>query len=98
MRGRVSTASTLQRLGLRAVGRLGGLRALADPERRRAVEGLLRRGAQAGYSAQVAAGRAFVKRLDSVAASSVANEELSIVGSRRATVVKPPVSDDIELF
>ena len=61
MRGRVSTASTLQRLGLRAVGRLGGLRALADPERRRPVEGLLRRGAQAGYSAQVAAGRAFVK-------------------------------------
>lgn len=62
MRGRVSTASTIQRLGLRAVGRLGGLRALADPERRRVVEGLLRRGAQAGYSAQVAAGRAFVKR------------------------------------
>jgi len=62
MRGRVSTASTLQRLGVRAVGRLGGLRALADPERRRSVEGLLRRGAQAGYSAQVAAGRAFVKR------------------------------------
>ena len=47
---------------------------------------------------QPVTGRAFVKRLDSVAASSVASEELSIVGSRRATVVKPPVSDDIELF
>jgi chemotaxis protein CheD len=40
-------------------------------------------------------GRAFVKRLDSVAGASVAREELSIVGTR--SVVKPPM-DDIELF
>ncbi|MBI4920680.1 MAG: hypothetical protein HY834_02940 [Devosia nanyangense] len=40
-------------------------------------------------------GRAFVKRLDSVAGASVAREELSIVGTRSA--VKPPM-DDIELF
>lgn len=40
-------------------------------------------------------GRAFVKRLDSVAGASVACEELSIVGTR--SVVKPPM-DDIELF
>jgi chemotaxis protein CheD len=39
-------------------------------------------------------GRAFVKRLDSTAASTVAREELSIVGSR---VLRPPVVD-IELF
>jgi chemotaxis protein CheD len=43
-------------------------------------------------------GRAFVKRLDSAAASSVEREELSIVGSRRAAVPRPPVQDDIELF
>lgn len=42
-------------------------------------------------------GRAFVKRLDSAAASSVAREELSIVGSRIAAAVRPPVPD-IELF
>jgi chemotaxis protein CheD len=42
-------------------------------------------------------GRAFVKRLDSVAGATVAKEELSIVGSR--AVPKPaPVVDDIELF
>lgn len=45
-------------------------------------------------------GRAFVKRLDSIAASSVAKEELSIVGTRiaQAAVVKPAANDDIELF
>jgi chemotaxis protein CheD len=45
-------------------------------------------------------GRAFVKRLDSAAASSVAREELSIVGTRmaQAAVAKPVASDDIELF
>jgi len=45
-------------------------------------------------------GRAFVKRLDSIAASSVAREELSIVGTRmaQAAVVKPAANDDIELF
>ena len=45
-------------------------------------------------------GRAFVRRLDSVAASSVAREELSIVGRRRAQAIAPrqPASDDIELF
>ncbi len=43
-------------------------------------------------------GRAFVKRLDSAAASTVEREELSIVGSRRAAVTRPPVQDDIELF
>jgi chemotaxis protein CheD len=47
-------------------------------------------------------GRAFIKRLDSVTASTVAHEELSIVGSRRAAMAaaaapKPP-ADDIELF
>ena len=41
-------------------------------------------------------GRAFVKRLDAVVASTVANEELSMVG-RRVAAVKPPV-DDVELF
>ena len=45
-------------------------------------------------------GRAFVKRLDSIAASRVAREELSIVGTRmaQAAVVKPAANDDIELF
>jgi len=45
-------------------------------------------------------GRAFVKRLDSAAASSVAREELSIVGTRmaQAAVAKPVANDDIELF
>jgi len=45
-------------------------------------------------------GRAFVKRLDSVAASSVAREELSIVGKRMAQAIAPrqPTNDDIELF
>ncbi|MBN9305819.1 MULTISPECIES: hypothetical protein [unclassified Devosia] len=45
-------------------------------------------------------GRAFVKRLDSVAASSVAREELSIVGRRMAQAFAPrqPANDDIELF
>ena len=42
-------------------------------------------------------GRAFVKRLDSSAAASVAKEELTIVGSRRTIAPRPPV-DDIELF
>jgi chemotaxis protein CheD len=42
-------------------------------------------------------GRAFVKRLDSAAASNVAKEELSIVSRRAAPIIKPPV-DDIELF
>jgi chemotaxis protein CheD len=41
-------------------------------------------------------GRAFVKRLDSDAASNVAREELAIVVSR-VTPSKPP-TDDIELF
>jgi chemotaxis protein CheD len=39
-------------------------------------------------------GRAFVKRLDSAAASTVATEELSIVRTR----VPHPPADDIELF
>jgi chemotaxis protein CheD len=43
-----------------------------------------------------ASGRAFVKRLDSAAASSVAREELSIVG-RRIAAMRPAVPD-IELF
>ncbi|RYE07712.1 MAG: chemotaxis protein CheD [Hyphomicrobiales bacterium] len=43
-------------------------------------------------------GRAFVKRLDSVAASNVAREELSIVGSRRAPRPAPSAAPDIELF
>jgi len=47
-------------------------------------------------------GRAFIKRLDSVAGANVAKEELSIVGSRvaaaKATVVKPAIAGDIELF
>jgi len=42
-------------------------------------------------------GRAFVKRLDSTAASHVEREELSIVTKRVAAIVRPPV-DDIELF
>ncbi|HVY52018.1 MAG TPA: hypothetical protein VHA07_10730 [Devosia sp.] len=41
-------------------------------------------------------GRAFVKRLGNAAASSVAREELSIVGSR-VSALRPPVVD-IELF
>jgi chemotaxis protein CheD len=40
-------------------------------------------------------GRAFVKRLDSAAANTVAREELSIVGNR-TTLVRP--AHDIELF
>jgi len=40
-------------------------------------------------------GRAFVKRLDSTAASNVAREELSIA---RIAPSKPPAADDIELF
>jgi chemotaxis protein CheD len=48
-------------------------------------------------------GRAFIKRLDSVAGASVAREELTIVGRRVAAAVaaaaKPVVFDDnIELF
>lgn len=42
-------------------------------------------------------GRAFVKRLDSTAANSIAREELSIVVRRATRIVRPPV-DDIELF
>ena len=43
-------------------------------------------------------GRALVKRLDSAAANTVANEEISIVARRAAApIVKAPV-DDIELF
>ncbi len=42
-------------------------------------------------------GRAFVKRLDSMAASNVATEELAIVNRRVAPIVRPP-ADDIELF
>ncbi|HEX4298984.1 MAG TPA: hypothetical protein VHZ56_13265 [Devosia sp.] len=41
-------------------------------------------------------GRAFVKRLDSVAGASVAREELTIVSSRR--IARRPPADDIELF
>lgn len=40
-------------------------------------------------------GRAFVKRLDNAAASSVAREELAVVSRR--TVIRPK-ADDIELF
>ena len=44
-------------------------------------------------------GRAFVKRLDSVAGASVAREELSIVSKRVAPKAAPtPAMDDIELF
>ncbi|MEP7241212.1 MAG: hypothetical protein ABI697_10040 [Devosia sp.] len=42
-------------------------------------------------------GRAFVKRLDSSVASTVASEELSIVGSRR-TALRPAAGNDVELF
>jgi chemotaxis protein CheD len=42
-------------------------------------------------------GRAFVKRLDSNAASNVATEELAIVNRRVAPIVRAPV-DDLELF
>lgn len=41
-----------------------------------------------------ASGRAFVKRLDNVAASNVAREEMAVA---KRPVVRPPV-DDIELF
>ena len=43
-------------------------------------------------------GRAFVKRLDSVAGANVAKEELSIVGSRIAPKRAANVIPDIELF
>jgi chemotaxis protein CheD len=43
-------------------------------------------------------GRAFVKRLDSVAGANVEREELSIVGSRRAPKPAPAAVPDIELF
>ncbi len=43
-------------------------------------------------------GRAFVKRLDSVAGASVANEEMSIVSKRAAIKSVAPAADDIELF
>jgi chemotaxis protein CheD len=47
-------------------------------------------------------GRAFIKRLDSAAANTVAREELSIVGSRMAAaqraVATRPATGDIELF
>ena len=42
-------------------------------------------------------GRAFVKRLDSVAGANVAREELSIVRSA-SRPSRAPVADDIELF
>ncbi len=43
-------------------------------------------------------GRAFVKRLDSVAGASVEREELSIVGSRLAPKRSRAAAPDIELF
>ena len=46
-------------------------------------------------------GRAFIKRLDSVAGANVAREELSIVGSRVAAAkaaAPKAAADDIELF
>ena len=43
-------------------------------------------------------GRAFVKRLDSIAGATVAKEELSIVYKRVAPKPVAPVADDIELF
>jgi chemotaxis protein CheD len=43
-------------------------------------------------------GRAFVKRLDSIAGASVAKEELSIVSKRVAPKPVAPTVDDIELF
>jgi chemotaxis protein CheD len=42
-------------------------------------------------------GRAMIKRLDSAAASSVAREELTIIGARRAPQPRRPIGD-IELF
>ncbi len=41
-------------------------------------------------------GRAFVKRLDSAAASNVAREELSLVGGRE--LARRPAGNDVELF
>ncbi len=43
-------------------------------------------------------GRAFVKRLDSVARDNVAREELSVVGSRLARRVATATAPDVELF
>lgn len=47
---------------MRALGKVGGLPVLADPQRRAAFGRLLGHTAQAGFQAQVAAGRAFGKR------------------------------------
>lgn len=56
------STTTIQRLGLRALGRLGGTRLLADPRRRAAFGRVLRRGVHAGFSAQTTVGRAFARR------------------------------------
>jgi len=46
-----------------------------------------------------ASGRAFIKRLDNTANASIAKEELAVAATRRqASVAKPVVEDDIELF
>lgn len=87
----MSTSSTIQRLGLRAVGRLGGLPALADKERRVVVERLLRRGARAGFQAQVAAGRAFARH-----GGGAAPERLATT-SRRGVFDLTPTEDQTML-
>lgn len=58
----LTTADQLQRLGLRAIGKLGGLPALADAQRRAAVGKFLGTGAQKAFEAQIAVGRAFAKQ------------------------------------
>lgn len=58
----MATADTLQRLGLRLIGKAGGLQALADPRRRARIASVLTRGAHAGGVAQAGAGRAFAQR------------------------------------
>lgn len=63
-----SLAARGQRLGLRAIAKLGGLSAMADPRVRATVERLLAGAAHQGFRAQLVAGRAFAPKPGSGAA------------------------------
>lgn len=51
-----------QAFGLRMIARAGGLEAMKNPVLRSRVERILYKGAQQGFKAQTAAGKAFVRK------------------------------------
>lgn len=85
----MSTASTLQRVGMRALGRLGGLPALADKERRALVTRWIGRGATGAYQAQQSVGRAFDRR----AATNGSTPERPVSSSPRGVFDLTPTED-----